>query len=70
MAMMSINDDDIAFEKKSRAVSPARKIVSTLFPQKFDLILIDGVALLMRAGLLPRLGPPDLSHVAGLRLDW
>jgi len=30
------------------------------------LILIDGVTLLMRAGLLPRLGPPDVSPVAGL----
>jgi hypothetical protein len=49
----------MAQRKKSRAPSPARGIVSTLFPQKFDLILIDGVTLLLRAGLLPRLGPPD-----------
>jgi hypothetical protein len=35
--------------------------VSTLFPQNSDLILIDGVTLLVRAGLLPRLGPPDLN---------
>jgi hypothetical protein len=35
--------------------------VSTLFPQNSDLILIDGVTLLVRAGLLPRLGPPDLK---------
>jgi hypothetical protein len=33
-------------QKKSRARSPALKIVSTLFPRKLDLILIDGLTLL------------------------
>ena len=41
-------------EKKSRAISPAPKIVSTLFPRKIlDLILIDGATLLVRARAPP-----------------
>jgi hypothetical protein len=41
-------------EKKSRAISPALKIVSTLFPRKIlDLILIDGATLLVRARAPP-----------------
>jgi hypothetical protein len=51
--------DDL--EKKEQGAKPCSKIVSTLFPQNSDLILIDGVTLLVRAGLLPRLGPPDLN---------
>jgi hypothetical protein len=40
-------------KKKSRAASPAPKIVSTLFPEKLDLILIDGATLLVRARAPP-----------------
>jgi hypothetical protein len=40
-------------QKKSRAISPALKIVSTLFPRKLDLILIDGLTLLVRARAPP-----------------
>jgi hypothetical protein len=40
--------------KKSRAASPALKIVSTLnFPENLDLILIDGATLLVRARAPP-----------------
>src|SRR5947208_14905911 len=40
--------------KKSRAESPALKIVSTLFfPENLDLILIDGATLLVRARAPP-----------------
>jgi hypothetical protein len=45
-------------EKKSRAQSPAPKIVSTLFPRDLDLILIDGATLLVRA----RGSSRDLDH--------
>jgi len=56
--------------KKEQGASPAPKIVSTLFPRKLDLILIDGVTLLVRAGLLPRLGPPDFNLSVSLRRHW
>jgi len=36
----------IVRQKKSRAASPAPKIVSTLFSRKFDLMLIGGLTLL------------------------
>ena len=70
---MICDGDDVdlrSFDKK-RAGRQAllEKLCRPCFPQKFDLILIDGVTLLMRAGLLPRLGPPDVSPVAGLRLN-
>jgi hypothetical protein len=42
-----------ASKKKSRARSPALKIASTLFPRRFDLILIDGATLLVRARAPP-----------------
>jgi hypothetical protein len=32
--------------------------------------LIDGVTLLVRVGLLPRLGPPDFNLAVGLRQHW
>jgi hypothetical protein len=48
-------------EKKEQGTSPARKIVSTLYPPKIGLIFIDGVTLLVRVGLLPRLGPPGFQ---------
>jgi hypothetical protein len=41
--------------KKEQGASPALKIVSTLFPRKLDLILIDGATLLVRA----RVAPPE-----------
>jgi hypothetical protein len=47
-----------ASQKKSRAQSPALKIVSTLFPRDLDLILIDGATLLVRA----RGSSRDLDH--------
>jgi hypothetical protein len=65
-------------KKKSRARSPAPKIVSTLnFPENLDLILIDGATLLVRARVPPetwttRLGPlgqPEpalVDHLVGL----
>jgi hypothetical protein len=39
--------------KKEQGASPALKIVSTLFPRKLDLILIDGLTLLVRARAPP-----------------
>ena len=40
-------------QKKSRAANPARKIVSTLFSRKYQLILIDGVTPLVRVRAPP-----------------
>jgi hypothetical protein len=40
-------------KKKSRARSPALKIVSTLFTRNLDLILIDGLTLLVRVRAPP-----------------
>jgi hypothetical protein len=58
--------------RKKRAGREAllKNCVDPVFPKNSNLILIVGVALLVRAGLLPRLGPPDLSLAAGLRLHW
>jgi len=39
--------------KKEQGASPAPKIVSTLFPRKLDLILIDGATLLVRVRAPP-----------------
>jgi hypothetical protein len=41
------------FEKKEQGHSPARKIVSTLFPQILDLSLIYGATLLVRVRAPP-----------------
>jgi hypothetical protein len=57
-------------KKKEQGQALLEKLCRPYFPQKFDLILIDGVTLLVRAGLLPRLGPPDVSPVAGLSPNW
>jgi len=57
--------------KKEQGDEPRSKnCVDPVFPKNFDLILIVGVALLVRAGLLPRLGPPDDSLAAGLSPNW
>jgi hypothetical protein len=62
---------EAAFAKKRAGPKPRSKIVSTLFsPKNLDLILIDGVTLLVRAGLLPRLGPPDFNLAASLSPHW
>ena len=56
--------------KKEQGDEPRSKIcVDPVFPKNSDLVLIVGVALLVRAGLLPRLGPPD-SLAAGLSPNW
>src|SRR5947209_19781374 len=56
-----------ASQKKERGQSPARKIVSTLFTPNVEICsCFDGVTLLVRAGLLPRLGPPNVNLAAGL----
>jgi hypothetical protein len=56
--------------KKEQGNEPRSKIcVDPVFPNNSDLVLIVGVALLVRAGLLPRLGPPD-SLAACLNLNW
>jgi hypothetical protein len=55
--------------KKEQGASPALKIVSTLFPRKLDLILINGATLLVRARAPPetwttRLEPRGQSELA------
>src|SRR6266403_1880615 len=42
-----------AAKEKEQGASPALKIVSTLFPENLDLILIDGATLLVRARAPP-----------------
>jgi hypothetical protein len=46
-------------KKKEQGQALLEKLCRPYFPKNSDLILIDGVTLLVRAGLLPRLGPPD-----------
>jgi hypothetical protein len=59
------------FSKKRAGPKPRSKnCVDPVSPKNLDLILIDGVTLLVRAGLLPRLGPPDFNLAAGLKLHW
>ena len=57
-------------KKKSRALALLEKLCRPYFPENLDLILIDGATLLVRAGLLPRLGPPDFNLSASLRPHW
>ena len=56
--------------KKSRAGSPALKIVSTLFPRKFDLILIGGATLLVRVRVPPETWTTRLDLAASLSPHW
>jgi hypothetical protein len=56
--------------KKEQGNEPRSKTcVDPVFPKNSDLVLIVGVALLVRAGLLPRLGPTD-SLAASLSPNW
>jgi hypothetical protein len=58
-------------KKKEQGGKPCSKnCVDPISPKNLDLILIDGVTLLVRVGLLPRLGPPDLNLAVGLRRHW
>jgi hypothetical protein len=57
-------------KKKSRARSPALKIVSTLFPENLDLVLIDGATLLVRARVPPETWTTRLRLAASLRQHW
>jgi hypothetical protein len=48
-----IENKKIQNKKREQGAGPALEIVSTLFPRKFDLILIDGLAPLVRAWAPP-----------------
>jgi hypothetical protein len=56
LALRAPQNDD---KKKSGVKPRSKNCVDPVSPKNLDLILIDGVTLLVRAGLLPRLGPPD-----------
>jgi len=59
--------DDRLRQKKSRAASPAPKIVSTLFSRKFWIwCWLAGRRCFCAPGFLPRLGPPDFDLPASL----
>jgi hypothetical protein len=53
-------------KKRAGRLALLKKCVDPVFPKSSDLVLIVGVTLLVRAGLLPRLGPPDFNLAAGL----
>ena len=48
-------------KKRAGRLALLKKCVDPVFPKSSDLVLIVGVTLLVRAGLLPRLGPPDFN---------
>jgi hypothetical protein len=57
--------------KKRAGPKPRSKnCVDPVSPKISDLLLLDGVTLLVRAGLLPRLGPPDFNLSASLNPHW
>jgi hypothetical protein len=57
-------------KKKEQGASPALQIVSTLFPRKMDLILIYGLALLMRAWAPPETWTTKPALPASLSSYW
>jgi hypothetical protein len=59
-----------ASKKRAGRLALLQKLCRPYFPENLDLILIDGVTLLVRVGLLPRLGPPDFNLAVGLRQHW
>jgi hypothetical protein len=72
---MICDGDDVdlrARRQKKRAGRQAllEKLCRPCFPQKFDLILIDGVALLFARRAPPETWTTRHQPVAGLRLDW
>jgi len=57
-------------KKRAGREALLKKLCRPCFPEYLDLILMDGVTLLVRAGLLPRLGPPDFDLSASLSAHW
>src|SRR6202011_570862 len=46
-------------KKRARRLALLKNCVDPVSPKNSDLVLMYGVTLLLRVGLLPRLGPPD-----------